>query len=459
MLKKNYQTTFLIIINLYIINLIFNWDNIINYNYTNNNINFFKKTIYNINWYNNINKIFIIDKITIIFLIITIILFIISWEINIEEFKKDNKLFFLIIIMLFSLIFCFLTINLFIFYLFFEILTIPTFFMLYFFAKHYTKLKAALLFLIYSFSSSVFLAFAIYIQLKLNNNFYNFNSNILLNSNFYNTLENIGLLFIFLGLAIKIPLVPFHVWLPEAHAESPTAISIILAGVILKVGSYGIIRFVTVLPTINNYLNYLYIYCLIGGIIAAIICLKKNNFKQLIAYMSIAHMSIGTIGLISINIKYEFFLGGMFATIQHSIMSAIFFILAGNIYLNYHTYELNILKKNIKNLKKITSILFVCFIINLELPLTGGFIGEFNIFYGIFNYNIYLTLIIFIFSIITTFYTIWILASITSSNIIINNNYFNINNYIDKKYFYINYIYMLISLNFIIGIKPHYFFY
>ncbi len=206
------------------------------------------------------------------------------------------------------------------------------FFIILFYGVSYYKLKASFLFLIYSLLSSVFILFSFFISY-----FNQFNN--LFNSN---TLLLISCLLI--AFFIKLPLVPFHSWLIEAHAESSTMGSIILASGILKLAIYGIYRFLLVI--INNY-NYFKLIIIVLSIISIFYIIfniqRLVNLKQIIASSSIIHISLGLIGLININNKY-LYLGGLLILIHHSILSCYFFFICGELSKLTNSLDITIIK-------------------------------------------------------------------------------------------------------------------
>lgn len=197
-------------------------------------------------------------------------------------------------------------------------------------------------------------------------------------------LLNIVFLLFMTGFCVKLPSFPLHSWLPEAHVEAPTPISMLLAGILLKMGSYGIIRFSTeVFPESLKYFSLpLAILGVVNIVLAAIFAFSQKDMKRVIAYSSISHMGfvllgLATLGSAGIN-------GAIFQSFSHGIISAGLFMAIGVIYERTHTRQID----EIKGLAPFMPILFFLFLglgmANLGLPSMSGFIGESMVFYGAF---------------------------------------------------------------------------
>ena len=251
------------------------------------------------------------------------------------------------------LLLAFVSSNLFVFYIAFEGLTIPTFYLIFIYGSEITKLKAAKHFLVYSFLSSFFLIITIGVLHNSYNTTNILEIQILMNKGYDITNERFTLLFLsmFLGFGIKIPLAPFHMWLPEAHAEASTPGSLILAGLILKLGGYGYFKFL--LPFYFGYSNHnplIFIFCTVSAIVALLACFKVTHLKQIIAYTSILHMSFSTLGILSG--KSIGVTGGLLSMFSHSLISSGLFLCGGILYARYGTYELQaltLIKKKMPN--------------------------------------------------------------------------------------------------------------
>ena len=248
------------------------------------------------------------------------------------------------------LIIAFSSLDLFIFYICFEGIAIPTFFIIYLFGAELTKIRASIVFLISSLLSSGCITIALvsfYTHYKTSGIYQLLTKMFLLNGFIveddpqyqlllleYNCLspERTAFLWVllFIGFAIKLPICPFHMWLPEAHAEAPTAGSVILAGCILKLGSFGLFRFfIPLFAYFNWFTPLIFVGCLGGILYTAYVSLRVNNIKQVIAYSSVAHMGGAVIGLFT---GYKAGItASLFSFLQHSITSSGFFYFSGTL--------------------------------------------------------------------------------------------------------------------------------
>jgi NADH-quinone oxidoreductase subunit M len=190
----------------------------------------------------------------------------------------------------------------------------------------------------------------------------------------------------FIGFAIKVPMFPFHTWLPDAHVEAPTAGSVILAGVLLKMGTYGLIRFsLPFFPTVsmNPKVRGLVIALSIIGIIyGALVSLMQKDMKKLVAYSSVSHLGFCTLGIFAIN--QAGLAGSVIQQINHGISTGALFLIVGVLYERRHTREIAEYG-GISNVMPVyATITMIMFLSSMGLPLLNGFIGEFTILQGTF---------------------------------------------------------------------------
>jgi NADH-quinone oxidoreductase subunit M len=189
----------------------------------------------------------------------------------------------------------------------------------------------------------------------------------------------------FLGFAIKVPIFPFHTWLPDAHVEAPTAVSVILAGILLKMGTYGFLRFnFPTLPEASHYfIPFMGVLAAINIVYGAMVAMAQSDLKKLVAYSSIGHMGFVILGFASMTaIGYT---GAQFQIISHGIISGSLFLIVGVIYDKAHTREIDIFGGVAKNMRFYALITGVATMANLGLPGLCGFWGEFMTLYGAFQ--------------------------------------------------------------------------
>jgi NADH-quinone oxidoreductase subunit M len=212
---------------------------------------------------------------------------------------------------------------------------------------------------------------------------------------------------LFIGFAIKIPMFPFHTWLPDAHVEAPTPISVILAGVLLKMGIYGILRFnYPLLPDATMWAaNAVAIFGVINIVYAAFVCLGQTDLKKLIAYSSVSHMGFSLLGMAAMTPAA--ISGAVFNLFTHGIISPMLFLIVGVIYDRAHHREIAKFGGLAVELPEYSAIMGLAFFASLGLPGLCGFISEFMVFSGSFPVFTTYTIISATSVIITAAYYLW----------------------------------------------------
>jgi NADH-quinone oxidoreductase subunit M len=213
--------------------------------------------------------------------------------------------------------------------------------------------------------------------------------------------------FLFIGFAIKIPMFPFHTWLPDAHVEAPTPISVILAGVLLKMGPYGILRFnYAVLPDATRWAaNAIAVLGVINIVYAAFVCLGQKDLKKMIAYSSVSHMGFTLLGMAAMTPTA--ISGAVLNLFTHGIISPMLFLIVGVIYDRAHHREIEGFGGLAQALPEYTAMMGLAFFASLGLPGLCGFISEFMVFSGSFPVYMVFVIISATSVIITAAYYLW----------------------------------------------------
>jgi NADH-quinone oxidoreductase subunit M len=191
----------------------------------------------------------------------------------------------------------------------------------------------------------------------------------------------------FVAFAVKVPLFPFHTWLPDAHVEAPTAGSVLLAGVLLKMGTYGLLRFNLGLFPEQSRQNaaWIAVLALIGIVYGALVAMVQPNLKKVIAYSSVSHLGFVVLGIFSFT--QAGLNGAMFVMLAHGVSTGALFMLAGILYERKHTYEIADMGGLATPMPKYATFFSFIVLASVGLPLLNGFVGEFLVLSGAFQAN------------------------------------------------------------------------
>jgi len=308
----------------------------------------------------------------------------ISWN-SIQDRVKE--FFILLLVMETALIGVFVSLDLFLFYFFWEATLIPMALIIGMYG-HGRKVYAAIKFFMYTMIASVFmLASILWLYAKTGTFDFVTIQAAIHNGQVDGFAQAAQWLFLgfFLAFAVKVPLFPFHTWLPDAHVEAPTAGSVLLAGVLLKMGTYGMLRFNLGLFPEQSRSNawWVMILALIGIIYGALVAIVQPNMKKLIAYSSISHLGFVVLGIFSFTAIG--LAGATFVMLAHGVSTGALFMLAGIIYERRHTYEISEFGGLAGPMPVYaTFFLFIVFA-SVGLPLLNGFVGEFLVLSGAFS--------------------------------------------------------------------------
>lgn len=441
-LNKTYKYVSLICVNSVLFCAVFLWLQF------NRNVSIFQHLCFISYYWKDLNIFFItgLDGVSILFVLLTAFIFpfcvIASWKIKQGRFLILN----LLSIELFLLL-TFASLDIILFCVFFESLLIPIFYLILIWGVRERRVKALSYFYIYTLFGSIFLLLALFCYFcELGTTNYFFISSLYLSIHKQYLIW--GLLFIV--FAIKVPIFPFHIWLPEAHVEAPTVGSVLLAALLLKLGGYGIVRFIVFFDIARIQSQFIIVtLAIISIFVASINALRQVDIKRIIAYSSIAHINFALLGFFS-NTIYGI-IGGLLLIISHGIVSAALFLLIGVLYDRYHTRIIFYYGGLVHIIPIYSCIFFLFTISNFSFPGTSNFIGEICVFLGL---AIAANKLVFFLAAISTFYGL--LYSILLFNKIIfgNLNITFIKSYYDltRREFYI--FLPLIVVNILIGLCP-----
>ncbi len=283
----------------------------------------------------------------------------------------------------------FVSLDLFVFYVFWEVMLIPMYFLIGIWGG-VNRIYAAIKFVLFTMFGSLLMLVAIVALLLINHQatgIYTFDLSAYYNLNLPISVQ--FWLFLAFGLAfiIKVPMFPFHTWLPDAHVQAPTAGSVILAGVLLKMGTYGFLRYC--LPMFPNafetFTPILAVLALIGIIYGALVAMVQKDVKSLVAFSSVAHMGFVMLGMLALNIQG--LQGSLLQMLNHGISTGALFLLVGMIYERRHTRMIKDFGGIFTVMPIFATFFMVVMLSSIGLPGTNGFTGEFLILLGTFKMN------------------------------------------------------------------------
>ncbi len=337
---------------------------------------------------------------------LTPIAILISWK----SIKDRVKEFFAFLLLLeFGLIGVFAAWDLFLFYVFWEVVLIPMYFLIGIWG-HDRRIYAAVKFFLYTFAGSVLMLAAI-IFLYVRANTFDYaailsgigSGSIALS----HTEETLLFLAFFLAFAIKVPLFPLHTWLPDAHVEAPTAGSLMLASVMLKMGTYGLVRFcLPMFPTAaHENAPWIVVLAIIGIIYGALVAMVQPNMKKLVAYSSVSHLGFVVLGIFSFTqLGLD---GAVYQMLNHGISTGALFVLVGMMYERRHSLEIADYGGVATAAPWLSTVFMITMLASIGLPLLNNFVGEFLVLQGTAQANFTWTVFASLGVILSACYMLW----------------------------------------------------
>jgi NADH-quinone oxidoreductase subunit M len=346
-----------------------------------------------------------VDGISMLFVILTTFLMplciLASWE-AIDKRVKEYMIAFLILETLMIGVFCALDIVL--FYVFFEASLIPMFIIIGVWGGK-RRVYASFKFFLYTLLGSVLMLLAMMAM------FWQAGTTdipTLLEHGFPASMQFWLWLAFFASFAVKMPMWPVHTWLPDAHVEAPTAGSVILAGILLKMGGYGFLRFsLPMFPDASEFFApFVFTLSVIAIIYTSLVALMQEDMKKLIAYSSVAHMGFVTMGIFAMN--QEGVQGAIFQMLSHGLISGALFLCVGVVYDRLHTRDIAAYGGLVHNMPKYAVVFLIFTMGNVGLPGTSGFVGEFLTLMGAFRANTWVALFAATGVILSAAYALWL---------------------------------------------------
>src|ERR1051326_6419720 len=309
-----------------------------------------------------------------------------SWT-AITERVKEYYIFLLVLHT--GMLGAFMSLDFLLFFLFWEVMLVPMYFLIGIWGSA-NRLYSAIKFFLYTLVGSVVMLLGILALYFYNHSVtgvYTFDVTVFHHLSVPFNMQWWIFLAFFLGFAIKVPMFPFHTWLPDAHTDAPTAGSVILAAVLLKMGTYGFLRFsLPILPDASkHFVPWVATLCIIGIVYGALVALAQKDWKRLVAYSSVSHMAMVMLGMFALNPVG--ITGSIIQQLNHGISTGALFLIIGIVYERRHTREISEYGGLSKVMPVYAAVFLVMTMSSIGLPTLNGFIGEFLILQGAFVHS------------------------------------------------------------------------
>jgi NADH-quinone oxidoreductase subunit M len=353
-----------------------------------------------------------LDGLSLLLILLTLFLGFISVLCSWNEVQERVGFFhFNLLWILSGIIGVFLALDLFLFYFFWELMLVPMYFLIGIWG-HENRVYAAIKFFLFTQVSGLLMLVAIiglYFVHGRTTGIYTFDYLQLLGTSMSPALAMWLMLGFFIAFAVKLPAVPLHSWLPDAHTEAPTAGSVILAGLLLKTGAYGLLRFVVPLfpGAAKAFAPAAMTIAVIGILYGSVLAFAQTDLKRLIAYTSVSHMGFVLLGVFALNeIAMQ---GAVIQILAHGISTGALFVLVGALDERIHTRNLDNMGGLWAVLPRMGAVTMLFCLASLGLPGLGNFVGEFLVLFGVYPVNIPLTVLATVGIVFATVYSLWII--------------------------------------------------
>ncbi len=392
-----------------------------------------------------------IDGISLLMILLTSFLIPICLAISMNSIQKRIKEFVVAFLLIEGLVIgSFCALDLMFFYIFFEAMLIPMFLIIGIWGGE-NRIYAAYKFFLYTLLGSVLFLIAIIVIFL-----YARTTDVVLLTKFLPKFFPLAyqkwlFLALFASFAVKVPMFPFHTWLPDAHVQAPTAGSVILAGVLIKLGAYGFLRFsLPFFPQASQYFaNFIFTLSVVAIIYASLVALMQEDMKKMIAYSSVAHMGFVTMGIFSFT--QQGIDGAIMQMLSHGIVSAALFVCVGVIYDRLHTKQIKDLGGIATKMPNFAMLAMIFTLASVGLPGTSGFVGEFLTIVGTFKANKIAAILAATGVIFGACYMLWLYKRVWFSEI--HNHHINEVSDLSKVEFIA--LFLMAALVVILGILPN----
>jgi NADH-quinone oxidoreductase subunit M len=351
-----------------------------------------------------------LDGVSLLLAALTIFLGIISVLCSWTEIRERVGFFhFNLLWILAGILGVFMALDLFLFYFFWELMLVPMYFLINIWG-HENRVYASLKFFLFTQAGGLFMLLSIlglYFIHGSNTGIYTFDYTLLLGTSLSPTAARWLMLGFLIAFVVKLPAVPFHPWLPDAHTEAPTAGSVILAGLLLKTGAYGLLRFVlplfpdaaaSIAPTVM-------VIAVVGIIYGAVLAFGQTDLKRLVAYTSVSHMGFVLLGIFVGNLTA--LSGAVIQMLAHGVSTGALFIIVGMIQQRIHTRELDRMGGFWAVVPRLSGVGLVFALASLGLPGFGNFVGEFLVLLGSYRVSVVITALAAMGLVLAAIYSLW----------------------------------------------------